>query len=336
MSREEVLFMKNNYKSVYGLHIKGFIDMKVKMGCRYRTFSSIFNQLDDVADQADETSPGITKEFAKKWSQRLPNEGEHYWYRRVRFLAQFSSYLCDIGIHSYIPKLPPCPKITFTPYIYSQKEIELIFSICDGLRLQKITMKSCLICFPALIRLLYSTGLRISEALALKNQDVNLEENYLLIRDNKNGKERIIPIAESLANVLKEYVDYKDRYPLRKTRTGYFFVKLNGRECNSNSIHVKFKECLRKAGIPHIGKGQGPRLHDLRHSFAVYSLAGMAEAGIDLYASLPVLSNYLGHQTIDSTNHYVRLTSNMFPDLLKDIDAVCLDVFPKFKNYETD
>ena len=62
----------------------------------------------------------------------------------------------------------------------------------------------------------------------------------------------------------------------------------------------------------------------------------MSEAGIDLYASFPILSNYLGHQSLEGTNHYVRLTASMYPDLLKDVDQICLDVFPKFNNYETD
>lgn len=328
--------MNNNYNSIYGFHIKQFIDMKLKLGCTYRTFSTILSQLDRVAEQSGEVSQGITKEFARSWSERLLNEGEFYRYRRIRLLAQFSSYLGDLGIQSYMPKLPLYPKTTFIPYIYSQKEIALIFKACDELRLQRTAMNSCLICFPALIRLLYSTGLRISEALAMKNEDVNLEENYLLIKDNKNGKERIIPISASLASVCKEYVSYRDRLPLRKTKTGYFFVKLNGSKCDCSCIHARFKECLQKAGIPYIGRGQGPRVHDLRHTFAVTSFASMAEAGIDLYASLPILSNYLGHQSIDSTNNYVRLTSNMYPGLLKDVDTVCLDVFPKFKHYEAD
>ena len=62
----------------------------------------------------------------------------------------------------------------------------------------------------------------------------------------------------------------------------------------------------------------------------------MAESGIDLYASLPILSNYLGHQSLGATNHYVRLTANMYPDLIKNVDMICLDVFPKFRNYEAD
>jgi integrase len=195
-------------------------------------------------------------------------------------------------------------------------------------------MKSHLICLPALLRLLYGTGLRLGEALALTNDNVNLEENYLRVRDSKNGKERIIPISASLVSVCKEYVKYRDRLPLKRAKTGYFFAKLNGSRCSA--IHHRFKECLAKAGIPYIGRGHGPRVHDLRHTFAVTSLATMAEAGIDLYASLPILSNYLGHQSLDSTNHYVRLTANMYPRLLKDIDTVCLDVFPKFSNYEAD
>jgi len=97
-----------------------------------------------------------------------------------------------------------------------------------------------------------------------------------------------------------------------------------------------FKQCLAKATIPHVGRNHLPRIHVLRHTFAVTSLANMAEAGIDLYASLPILSTYLGHQSLEATNHYVRLTANMHPDLIKDVDMICLDVFPKIKNYETD
>lgn len=328
--------MNRNYNSIYGLHIKQFVDMKIKLGFKYRTSSGILSQMDKLAEGNKEISPGITKEFAEKWSERLPNESEFYRYARVRLLAQFSSYLCDLGIQSFIPKLLAHPKSTFIPYIYSQKEIDSIFRVCDELRLQRANMNSCIICLPALIRLLFGTGLRISEALAIKNQDVNLEEKYLLIKDSKNSKERIIPISASLATVCEEYVNHRDRLPLRKIKTGYFFVKLNGSKCSCYGIHHRFKECLAKAGIAYIGRGHGPRLHDLRHTFAVTSLANMAEAGIDLYASLPILSNYLGHQSLDSTNHYVRLTANMYPSLLKDVNMVCLDVFPKFNNYEAD
>lgn len=223
----------------------------------------------------------------------------------------FSSYLCDLGIQSFIPKLPPYHRSTFIPYIYSYIEVEAIFKACDELRLCAAHMQSNLFSMPALIRLLYGTGLRIGEALTMKNDDVNLDENYLRVKDSKNGKQRIIPISDSLATVCKEYVSYRDKLPVSKTKSGYFFVKLNGSQCGYNSIANWFKECLKKAGVQYVGRNHLPRIHDMRHTFAVTSLAGMAEAGIDLYASLPILSNYLGHQSLEGTNHYVRLTSNL-------------------------
>lgn len=88
---------------------------------------------------------------------------------------------------------------------------------------------------------------------------------------------------------------------------------------------------LRAAGIAK--NDTGPRLHDLRHTFSVHALAGMAESGIDLYCSLPILSTYLGHQSLEATNAYVRLTAEMYPGLLKDVDFICLNVFPKTSNY---
>ncbi len=327
--------MTKSYKSIYGLHIQQFIEMKRALGFKFKTGAVILAQIERLAEERAETSIGITKEFAEKWGTKRSNESDFYRYTRISFLAQFSSYLIDLEIQSYIPKLPPYQPSTFIPYIYSQREIEDIFKACDELRLSILNMKSSLFSMPALIRLLYCTGLRISEALAMKIEDVNLEDKYLCVRDCKSGKERIIPISVSLVSVCREYLGYRDQLPLEEKKSGYFFVRLDGRKCGL-SVNNWFKRCLKKAAIQDIGRGHGPRIHDLRHTFAVTSLANMAESGIDLYASLPILSNYLGHQSLESTNHYVRLTANMYPDLIKNVDTICFDVFPKFRNYEAD
>jgi integrase len=332
MSRKEGLFMN---KSIYELHIKQFIEMKKTLGFKFQTGAIVLNQIDTLAAGRMEVSSGITKEFAEVWGKKKYYESDSYRYSRICCLAQFSSYLCDLGIQSFIPKLPPFPKSTFIPYIYSQKEIEALFRASDELRLSNLQMDSCIFCMPALIRLLYCTGMRLGEALAMKMEDVNLDESYLRVRDSKNGKQRIIPISDSLTSVCKEYAKYRNHLPLGKRKSGYFFIKLDGSKCGY-SVGKWFKKCLIRAAIPYIGRWQGPRIHDLRHTFAVTSLANMAESGIDLYASLPILSSYLGHQSLKATDHYVRLTANMFPDLIKNVDMICLDVFPKFRNYEAD
>ncbi len=264
-SKEEVLFMNTNYNSVYGLHIKQFIETKRKFGFKFKTPASILGQIDRLAAKRTETSAGITKEFAQTWGIKQLCESDLYQYTRVGVLAQFSSYLCDTGIISYIPKLPPPPKCTFIPYIFSPAEMNAIFKACDKLRLSETQMGSAIISIPVLIRLLYSTGLRISEALALRNEDVNLRDKYLRVKDCKNGKERIIPISNSLVSACKEYVKYRCQLPLGKIKSGYFFVKLNGSKCSDQCVRNWFKECLNKAAIRHIEGKHSPRVHDLSY-----------------------------------------------------------------------
>ncbi len=327
--------MDKSYNSIYGSYIKQYIEMKRSLGFKYSNGAFILHQLDLFAEQKEETSIGINKEFATSWGKKRLHESDIYRYGRIRILAQFSSYLNDIGIQSYIPKLPHHPKSTFIPYIFSRNEIDAIFKACDDLRLEIVNLTTNIFCMPTLLRLLYATGIRIGEALALKDEDINLNENYLCIKDSKNGKERIIPISGSLVSVCKDYLRYRNQLPLGEIKSGYFFIKLDGNKCG-HGIRTWFKKCVEKANLPSTGRNQNKRIHDLRHTFAVTSLANMADAGIDLYVSLPILSIYLGHQSLEATNHYVRLTTIMYPDLIKDVDMVCLDVFPKTKNYETD
>ncbi len=325
--------MDKGYNSVYGSHINQFIGTKRALGFKYTTGALILGQVDQLAEQRGETSSGITRELAMIWGKKRLHESGVSRYGRISILAQFSSYLCDLGIRSYIPKLPHYPKNTFIPYIFSQTEMNAIFKACDGLTLETINLSSNIFCMPALLRTLYATGIRISEALALKDEDVNLDEGYIRVKDCKNGKERIIPVSTSLVSVFENYLSYRNWLPLGEVKSGYFFIKLNGDKCGQG-VRSWFKRCLEKAEITCIGRNQSPRIHDLRHTFAVTALANMAESGIDLYASLPILSNYLGHQSLEATNHYVRLTANMFPGVINDVDMVCLDVFPKPQNYE--
>jgi integrase len=320
------------FQSIYAKHIADFLEMKKSLGYKCKTHLVHLRHID--LNAKDEITSGITREFAERWGIKRPNETDIYRYARVGILVQFCSYLSNIGIPSYTPKLPPCPKSTFIPYIYSPDEIEKIFSATDNLRLNVAKMWSTIFSIPTIIRLLYATGIRITEALLLKDEHVNIDEQYLLITDCKNQKERLIPISTSLTSLCRQYIEQRNRLPILR-KSGYFFVKLDGKRCNQLSVSYWFKKCLRDASVRRQDQGL-PRVHDLRHTFAVTALANMAGAGVDLYASLPILSNYLGHQSIGSTNHYVRLTAHMYPSLLNEVNITSLNVFPKFNQYETD
>lgn len=325
---------KHQFWGIYAPYIIQFIDSKRSLGFKYSTEETIYSIFDRFTMKMGETKVGISKELAEKWCMQRNNESSSYWYHRCMCISQLSSHLSKIGIRSYIPRLPQ-QKSSFTPYIFSKNEVAALFNASDRLRVQRKMMNSIIFIMPCLLRLLYGTGLRISEIVALRNHDVDLSENFLIVKDSKNSKQRMIPISDSLSAVCKDYVNHRDLLPLQKSGGDYFFISLNGSSCTTDAVYRWFRKILNSAGIPFAGNHHGPRVHDLRHTFAVTSLAQMAESGVDLYCNLPILSTYLGHQSYKATNAYVRLTAEMYPQLLSNTDLVCLNVFPDINSHET-
>ena len=324
-----------NFLGIYAPYIKQLVELKQKIGYKYTSASELLLRFDRFTVKRQESVVGITKELSEAWCEKQGCESDKYRQGRINVLIQFSSFLNDLGLNSYIPVPLRVSEKTFVPYIYSHDEIKSIFKACDEIQISRRLMNAYIIILPSLFRLLYGTGIRINEALSLRDEDVNLENNYLIVKDTKNGKERLIPMSESLSSVCREYVKYRDMMPVHR-KTPYFFVSLNGSKCKSGGVYWWFRKILSNVGISYKGNHQGPRIHDLRHTFAVHSLAAMAETGIDLYCALPYLSTYLGHQSIRATDGYVRLTAEMYPGLLKDVDTICLNVFPKIEFHETD
>jgi integrase len=296
-------------------------------------------RFDSLTITRRETSIGISQGLFDAWSIPLPEESDANRYSRLSLLRQFSSYLQMMGYNSYIPKLPKY-KSTFMPHIFTKAEIASIFQASDRLFLKRKYMYSQICVMPTLLRMLYSTGLRIGEAVNLKHRDVNLDKECLVLRYCKNGQDRVVPISKSLAEVCKDYFAYKQKQLIDTDMDTYFFTALNGSRCQTTTIYEHFRTILYKAGISHGGRGTGPRMHDLRHTFCVNALMKLSEAGMDLYYSMPILSTYVGHQSIEATNKYVRLTSEMFPDLLTKVNTAYKYIFPEigiesndFKSY---
>lgn len=324
--RKGGVFMSRQLQSIYAEQIREFIALKRKLGYKFKVGADFLGRLDRFAYDNNESSEGITKEFADKWQQRNPNESYGYWYDRIRHLALFSTYLSDLGIDSYVPRLPKYRRNSFIPYIFTHDQIKILFDTIDATVGSKTASHSCkLFSMPVLFRTLYGTGIRVSEAVSLKITDVNIEEGYIRVSKSKNGKERVIPISESLRSVCQEYKEFRGYLSRQKTESDWFFISPNGEQCDIRVVRSWFKKCMKQLTDE---ARSTARVHDLRHTFAVHSMCQMVESGMDLYATLPVLSNYLGHNSIGATNHYVRLTSSMFPKLIKDFDKVCFDMFP--------
>jgi integrase len=320
------------FTGIYTPYIKDFIALKRGLGFKYQAEEYILSRFDRFTVQKGEKVIGISRELASDWCKKNENESDSYRQHRVICLCQLSSYLSQLGIRSYVPQIPVF-RYTFTPYIYSKNEISALFEAADQLRAKKNGMKTIMFSIPVLLRFLYATGVRINEALSLKIDDINLDDNYFILKDSKNGKERMLPISKSLTAVCKEYLSHRNKIPLYRPND-HFFISCNGCSINKDSFYKRFRTVLEKAGINHTGDRKGPTVHSFRHTFSVHALAMMVESGMDLYYSLPVLSTYLGHQSLHATNAYVRLTAEIYPELLKEVDVICLNVFPKIDSYE--
>ncbi len=307
-----------SFWSVFAPHIRDFISLKRSLGYKYEEEERTLHTFDQFILDQGYTNPELTKEITDQWADRRHNEAELTTYGKVIVVKQLAEYLRDQGIKTYVPQLPRYPGCTFIPYIYSYEEMNAIFRACDSLRMKCRNTFSCLLIMPCLLRLLYGTGIRISEALSLKNKDVDINRSHLTLKDTKNGKDRLVPMSSSLTTVCKDYLEQRNKLPLSSLRreNGTFFVSLNGGECKQGAVHRWFRKVLDLAGIPFSGNRKGPRIHDIRHTFACHSFTKLSDEGIDLYCSWPYLSTYLGHQSLESTEQYIRLTSRNSPTSL--------------------
>lgn len=320
--------MSQFFYSIYGPFIERYIDHKQNLGFKYTHVEWSFRQFDKLAYERDESEVGISKDLAEEWGQKRLAETDKTRAHRVSLLNCFSSYLMHLGYTNSC--ILPSPKVVsnYTPYIYSRHEITNLFAACDDLNVSNGRPDSALYSAPALFRLLYGCGIRLSEALNLHYKDVDLVNNYLTLRNCKNGQDRLVPISDSLAEVCKAYLNFRNTLVI-KNASPYFFITPTGEPFRKDRPYRWFRKILYRAGIPHGGKHLGPRLHDFRHTFSVHALASMAEAGVDLYYSLPILSQYLGHRSLDSTDKYVRLTSDMYPALIAGANKLCPYLFPE-------
>lgn len=328
-----------NYSSILAPYMKHLIEIKTSAGISAQRIKWILKEFDDFANAESLKDPHITEKFIQKWRATRIADCERTLYTKYSVWSQLTRMMSRNGCVCFIPRLPKQPKANFTPYIFTDEQIKAIFEACDSYRLHDRRMGTILFAMPVLFRLLYSTGMRISEALSIQNKDVHMDEHFIHLRKTKNGSERIVSISKSLAGALVDYQSYRGRIPVKglDIPDGRYFIKSDGTGFNAGAVYCHFKKLLNKCGIPHIGNHSGPRVHDLRHTNAVHALIQMGRNDMDLYTGLPILSACLGHHSLSATEKYVRLTCAMYPELEEKCSPINAFVYPKIsKNYDYD
>lgn len=325
------------YHSVLAPYMNGLIEIKESRGFNTISVKWFFKEFDSFAINYGLKKPVITQELVDAWRMSRTNDCGRTFYGKCSKLVQLARYMCERGKDSYVMRLPKQKNDRgYTPYIFSVDQMRAIFEESNRLIRESHRIDDPIMAIPILTRLLYSTGLRITEAISIRNEDVHLDQGYIHIRKSKNGSERLVPVCETLKQSLMQYVNYRNKLPLKGLQEGshLFFVKLDGTEVSSSCAYNWFRKMYTNCGIPYKGDRFGPRLHDLRHSMAVHTLAKLVGEGMDIYAALPLLSACLGHTQLSSTEHYVRLTCSEYPELLRQCSSLNDFIYPKEQNNE--
>ena len=161
---------------------------------------------------------------------------------------------------------------------------------------------------PVFFRILYTSGMRVSELRLARIRDINFGEGYITVHEAKNHKERYVPIHPLLMDKCKEL---KEKIHVHSSDDEYFFMLLPGRPMTLGNVYKNFRRYLEQAGISHTGKG--PRIHDFRHTYCVNLLRKWSDEGKDLIAYLPYMRTMLGHESFEETAYYLKLTAERFP-----------------------
>jgi len=253
--------------------------------------------------------PWPTREVIQRYVGTTQNLQSGSRENRFSVLRQFCRFLRQFEPGCYLPQEELCPgrRPLHLPHLYTEAEIRALVAAARELAPRDSLRPKT---YATLFGLLYTTGLRCGEAFALNLGHVTLDRNLLYVAEGKFGKARWVPISPSTTAVLQSYI--RERARVAPAAAGHaLFLTRTGRRVYHTNADFTFRHVLTQCGLRG-GKGcPGPRLHDLRHSYACTRLLQWYRQGKDVQALLPALATYLGHVKISSTQVYLHATAEL-------------------------
>jgi integrase/recombinase XerD len=250
-----------------------------------------------------------------------PPTGPATWRRKYGVLRDFFVYWSCRGKLQTIPVPAAAPRYiqTFVPYIYSHRELRLLLGVVSRCQRNPACQTSAHT-LRTLLLFLYGTGMRVGEAIRLRLADVDLDQRVITVRGTKFYKSRLVPLGKDVVDLLREYLATSERW---NQHNKPLFQSRQHKPLSHGQINFTFRRLRRLAGVRRSdASSRQPRLHDLRHTFAVHRLTEWYRTGADVQELLPALSTYLGHVDIHSTQCYLTMT----PELLAEANR-------RFQNY---
>ena len=285
--------------------LKDYLAVRRSLGYKLKLQGKCLS--DFVAYVEHSGNPFISTPIALTWATQPADATPNTWSARLGVVRRFAEYVRTLDPRTEIPspELLPSRKVRPAPYLYSDGDVWALMQASRELRgpLRRST-------YATLFGLLATTGMRVGEAVALDRPDLDWREGLLVIRDGKFGKSREVALHPTTQAAMRAYARERDRvFP--RPRSISFFVSLAGTRLIRQCVHATFLRLVHRAGLAD-RRPRRPRIHDLRHSFAVQTLLRWYREGLDVQAKLPLLSTYLGHVNPSSTYWYLTAA----PELL--------------------
>jgi len=312
--------MKPNDDKTFADVVNEYIQEKRAMGCDFSKEAKTLRRIVELQRETDGSHPCLSQELTRRWIEKTVWESETNRSSRISILRGLGAFMGRVGYDAVVipSRIAPLKDYSYIPYIFSERELGLLLNSVDRCCTDSISQHSKLV-FPIVFRILIGCGTRIGETLRIEKKDVDLETGSLVLRYTKNHKERIVPMAPSLTERCRAYTA-NTRSIHRFADSPWFFPNHDGIPYSTYTAYAMFRVALHAAGISHGGRGKGPRVHDLRHTFAVRVLNKWVGDGKNLTTALPYLAVYMGHEGLKASQHYLRLTTGMFPELVKTVE----------------
>jgi len=284
--------------------LNDYVSVRRSLGFRFQTPAILLRSF--VVFLQAEGASHITRELALRWALQPAKVQPSTWTARLGMVRRFAIWCSATEPITEIPPadLLPHPYRRKPPHIFSDEEIERLLRKTQQLPSPKGLRAHT---FTTLFGLLMVTGMRVSEALGLEKPDIDFDHGILHIRCGKFGKSRYVPIHPSTVEALKKYAQARDHlFPSPLTLS--FFLSERGTRITNGMTEYTFAKLSQQIGLRPQAKhhGRGPRLHDMRHRFAVRTLIDWYRAGLDAERELPKLATYLGHVHVKNTYWYLE------------------------------
>ena len=318
--------------STWGPYLKDFYEYKRLSGFKYNSAESVIYQFDRYYKSLGINELKFTRDIVEPflYIDRNKRIATQNW--KASVLRQFGDYLIRHGILDHIYLIPPISlkgEAEFIPYIFSNEELSQIINYLDSYTKSDIpgtfngrcnTLNSV----STVIKVLMATGMRINEVLSLRKTDIDLDNQLFIVKEAKNNNERLIPFSNTIKH---EIVNYILNTPFNINNHDRIFQIDEGKQLKANRCWIYFNKAIKATGIK---KDKGPRIHDLRHTYAVMALTQLQKSEKNINLSLSYLSDYLGHKSLRETQKYLWITPELFDEVkykMSDYTSFIKDIY---------